>query len=40
MFGWMNYSRLTEDMTSYMTINGSKTVVEKNTVFGEYHPEC
>ena len=26
-------SRLTEDMTSYMTVNGSKTVIEKNTAF-------
>jgi hypothetical protein len=27
-------------MTSYMTVDGSKTVIEKDTVFGERHPEC
>jgi hypothetical protein len=36
----MNSSRLTENMTSHMTVNGSKTVIEKDTAFGEHHPEC
>lgn len=27
-------------MASYMTVNGSKTVIEKDTAFGEHHPEC
>ena len=26
-------------MTSYMTVNGCKTVIEKDTAFGEHHPE-
>ena len=30
----INSSRLTEDMTSYMTVNGCKTVIEKDTAFG------
>ena len=26
-------------MTSYMTVNGCKTIIEKDTAIGEHHPE-